>query len=89
MAEPKITNETLNGLVVAIQNDPEPDWLLTVLSQLAMASFQEGMRQCAADYATWRDGEQCVGAIQRPLSQVLERIENGIVTIDQDGMRLQ
>lgn len=39
-------------------------------------AYRMGYEDALRNFATWRNGEQCVGALQRPLKEVLAQFKN-------------
>jgi hypothetical protein len=48
---------------------------------LEQRRFREGYKDAVCNYAVWKDGEQLVGVMQRPLKQVLEEIDGNDIPI--------
>lgn len=39
--------------------------------------YREGYKHAVENYAVWKDGEQFVGVLRRPLKKVLEEVDLG------------
>ena len=51
-------------------------------SQKALdAAYRRGYADAVTNYAVWKNGEQLVGVMQRPLKEVLEEVKNQSVPI--------
>lgn len=77
--------ESVKSLVKAIDHAESDAEALEVATNFAHAVYLLGMRQSTTDYAVWRDGEQLVGTMQRPLADVLEKQLHGQFVMDEHG----
>lgn len=48
---------------------------LTVIERAMVVAYRNGMRDAITDYAIWKDGEQFVGALRRPLKDVITKVD--------------
>lgn len=51
------------------------------LPEIHEDSYRKGYRDALANYATWKNGEQLVGAMQRPLKEVIASDEQHPVPV--------
>lgn len=52
-----------------LPHDQEEDYRLEI-------AYRIGYEDAVRNYATWKNGEQLVGALQRPLADVLNKFQN-------------
>ncbi len=52
------------------------------LQKLKEKWYKEGYKDAVTNYAVWRDGEQFIGVLQRPLKTVFEEIDSSKVPIE-------
>jgi len=45
------------------------------IERAMIAAYRAGMKDGITDYAIWKDGGQYVGALQRPLRDVLKKVD--------------
>ena len=43
--------------------------------KIAVAAYRAGMKNGIREYAVWKDGEQLVGVMRRPLREVLAQVD--------------
>lgn len=62
-------SEVVSKVVDASDNKQEAKPIIEAAMEQA---YREGYADAVRNYAVWKDGEQLVGAMQRPLKTVLE-----------------
>jgi len=67
--------ETLKAIV-----SDAPDARLALKERLELA-YRQGYVDALCNYSTWRDGEQTIGALQRPLKTILEEFKTSKVPL--------
>lgn len=70
----------LNGISIDLNQDHYDDALL-LLNTVMCDAVRVGYKLAVTEFATWNNGEQLVGALEIPLREVIEMIDNSKVVI--------